>query len=113
MSDNNRLFTVLIETVDGYHLFGDQALIQQICEACSAYPNCPEWKDTPCTWKYARYCDVPSSKVLTGYACVMCGKPMTRYAQDHWYWYYKCDCGHEQLVPKREEERGYHHRGKE
>ncbi len=33
--------------------------------------------------------------------CWICGKPMTRFAQDSWYWYYRCgDCGVERMYPK-------------
>jgi len=39
--------------------------------------------------------------------CHVCGKTMKRFAQDYWYWYYRCDCGRERLVPKEEHERGY------
>ncbi len=39
--------------------------------------------------------------------CHVCGRTMKRFAQDHWYWYYRCACGCERLVPKEENERGY------
>jgi DNA-directed RNA polymerase subunit RPC12/RpoP len=33
--------------------------------------------------------------------CWTCGKPMTRFAQDSWYWYYRCEaCGVERMYPK-------------
>ncbi len=33
--------------------------------------------------------------------CWICGKPMKRFAQDSWYWYYRCeDCDTERLEPK-------------
>jgi len=33
--------------------------------------------------------------------CWICGKPMTRFAQDSWYWYYRCEeCGVERMYPK-------------
>ena len=40
--------------------------------------------------------------------CYKDGKTMKRFAEDHWYWYYKCECGNEHLIPKNEDERGYH-----
>lgn len=45
--------------------------------------------------------------------CYKDGKIMERFGEDHWYWYYQCECGNEHLVLKNEDERGYHRRVKD
>lgn len=36
--------------------------------------------------------------------CWICRKPMIRFAEDSWYWFYRCaDCGTEKLYPKEKE----------
>jgi DNA-directed RNA polymerase subunit RPC12/RpoP len=44
---------------------------------------------------------------MDAYYCWKCGKEMKRFAQDTFYWYYKCPkCGQENLVLKEKDNAG-------
>lgn len=45
--------------------------------------------------------------------CYKDGKTMKRIGEDSWYWFYQCECGTENLVPKNDGDRGHHRRMKD